>query len=30
LNYWFHSRDCEYLYVFDGEDWITYSVMPPE
>ena len=29
LNYWFHSRDCEYLYVFDGKKWITYSADYP-
>ena len=25
LHTWFTEHDCEYLYVFDGQKWITYS-----
>lgn len=25
LKTWFKDHDCEYLYVFDGQHWITYS-----
>ena len=25
LDFWFQERDCEYLYVWDGKKWITYS-----
>ena len=27
---WFEERDCEYLYVWDGSKWITYSKYFPE
>jgi len=27
---WFKNHDCEYLYVFDGSKWITYSERFPE
>ena len=25
LHTWFVQHDCEFLYVFDGKKWITYS-----
>jgi len=25
LTVWFKNHDCEYLYVFAGDKWITYS-----
>ena len=30
LDFWFKERDCEYLYVWDGKKWITYSKYLPE
>lgn len=27
---WFEERDCEYLYVWDGSKWITYSKYFPD
>ena len=30
LDFWFKERDCEYLYVWDGKKWITYSESFPE
>ena len=28
FDYW-RDQDCEYLYVFDGTKWITYSLLQP-
>lgn len=30
LDTWFKEHDCEYLYVWDGSKWITYSKYFPD